>query len=141
SVLYVEPIYTQRKDQDSAFPRLLRVMVSYDRAVGYAPTLYEALRQVGIEADPDVVRIDESGEAEAEAEEGAARPAEGAAPRPSSPATGGGADDSERAAAVRELNSALNAVRSAQSGGDLSDLGQALEDLQAAVDAYQGLGN
>ncbi|MBB0992520.1 hypothetical protein G6009_14170, partial [Dietzia sp. SLG510A3-30A2] len=80
SVLYVEPIYTQRKDQDSAFPRLLRVMVSYDRAVGYAPTLYEALRQVGIEADPDVVRIDESGEAEAEAEEGAARPAEGAAP-------------------------------------------------------------
>jgi hypothetical protein len=42
---------------------------------------------------------------------------------------------------VRELNSALNAVRSAQSGGDLSDLGQALEDLQAAVDAYQGLGN
>lgn len=141
SVLYVEPIYTQRKDQDSAFPRLLRVMVSYDRAVGYAPTLYEALRQVGIEADPDVVRIDESGEAEAEAEEGAARPAEGAAPRPSSPATGGGADDSERAAAVRELNSALNAVRSAQSGGDLSDLGQALEDLQSAVDAYQGLGN
>ncbi|MBB1045880.1 hypothetical protein, partial [Dietzia sp. DQ11-44] len=89
SVLYVEPIYTQRKDQDSAFPRLLRVMVSYDRAVGYAPTLYEALRQVGIEADPDVVRIDESGAAEAEAEgevAGASRPS---VPRPAAPATGG----------------------------------------------------
>ncbi|MDV8000842.1 UPF0182 family protein [Rhodococcus sp. IEGM 1408] len=144
SVLYVEPIYTQRKDQDSAYPRLLRVMVSYDRAVGYAPTLYEALRQVGIEADPDVVRIDESGQAEAQAE-GSARPgAAASAPRssaPSAPATGGGSD-ADRAAAVRDLSAALAAVRSAQSGGgDLSDLGQALEDLQAAVDTYQGLGN
>ena len=144
SVLYVEPIYTQRKDQDSAFPRLLRVMVSYDRAVGYAPTLYEALQQVGIETDPDTVRIDETGQAEAQAEGGTSRPAEGTAPRPSSPAAGGGGgggDEASREAAVRELNEALNAVRSAQSGGDLSDLGQALEDLQAAVDAYQALGN
>lgn len=142
SVLYVEPIYTQRKDQDSAFPRLLRVMVSYDRAVGYAPTLYEALQQVGIEADPDVVRIDESGQAEAEAEEASTSDDEEAsAPSPSVPANGAGDDDADRATAVRELNAALNAVRAAQNGGDLSDLGQALDDLQAAVDAYQGLGN
>ncbi|MET3859303.1 uncharacterized membrane protein (UPF0182 family) [Dietzia sp. 2505] len=140
SVLYVEPIYTQRKDQDTAFPRLLRVMVSYDRAVGYAPTLYEALRQVGIEADPDVVRIDESGEAEAEAEaEDSGSPTAASIPRPAAPATGG-ADEAERATAVRNINQALNAVRSAQ-GGDLSALGQALEDLQEAVDAYQALGN
>ena len=140
SVLYVEPIYTQREDQDSAFPRLLRVMVTYDRAVGYAPTLFEALRQVGIEADPDVVRIDESGEAEAEADDGRpARPAdEATAARPSAPA--GGTDDAARSRAVTDLNEALAAVRSAQRG-DLADLGQALEDLQAAVDAYQELGN
>ena len=141
SVLYVEPIYTQRKDQDSAYPRLLRVMVSYDRAVGYAPTLYEALQQVGIETDPDLVRIDETGEAEAEAEENADRPeAQTSAPRPSAPSGGGGGSDAERGAAIDEINSALNAVRSAQSG-DLGALGQALEDLQAAVDAYQALGN
>lgn len=146
SVLYVEPIYTQRKDQDSAFPRLLRVMVTYDRAVGYAPTLYEALKQVGIETDPNAVRIDESGAAEAEAEENTSRPGSGnesSAPRPSTPPrTGGGEGSSaDRGAAVRELNSALAAVRSAQSSGDLGDLGQALDDLQAAVDAYQALGN
>lgn len=146
SVLYVEPIYTQRKDQDSAYPRLLRVMVSYDRAVGYAPTLYEALQQVGIETDPDLVRIDESGEAEAEAEENAGRPGggnAGSAPGSSTPPAtgGGGGSNADRAAAVRELNSALAAVRSAQSSGDLGDLGQALDDLQAAVDAYQALGN
>ena len=141
SVLYVEPIYTQRKDQDSAYPRLLRVMVSYDRAVGYAPTLYEALQQVGIETDPDLVRIDESGEAEAEVEQSTGRPNEqGSAPRPSAPASGGGGgSEAERGAAIDDINSALNAVRSAQSG-DLGELGQALEDLQAAVDAYQALG-
>ena len=143
SVLYVEPIYTQRKDQDSAFPRLLRVMVTYDRAVGYAPTLYEALKQVGIEADPNVVRIDESGEAEAEATKSESKPAEGTAPRPSTPpaGSGGGGSDAAQTTAVTELNSALAAVRSAQSGGDLADLGQALDDLQKAVDAYQALGN
>lgn len=140
SVLYVEPIYTQRKDQDSAFPRLLRVMVTYDRAVGYAPTLYEALRQVGIEADPNVVRIDESGEAEAQAGDAApARPrGEATAPSPSAPA--GGGDDAARSRAVSDLNAALSAVRSAQ-GGDLAQLGRALENLQTAVDAYQRLGN
>ncbi len=146
SVLYVEPIYTQRKDQDSAYPRLLRVMVSYDRAVGYAPTLYEALKQVGIETDPNLVRIDESGEAEAEAEAeaegGSDRPeSESSAPRPSAPSGGGGGSEAERGAAIDEINSALNAVRSAQNSGDLGDLGQALDDLQAAVDAYQALGN
>ena len=141
SVLYVEPIYTQRKDQDSAYPRLLRVMVSYDRAVGYAPTLYEALRQVGIEADPDVVRIDESGEAEAQAEGSTPARPQASAPRPSTPgAPGAAAGEAERAEAIAEINTALNAVRSAQ-GGDLGELGQALEDLQAAVDAYQALGN
>ncbi|GLB62580.1 UPF0182 protein Cgl0786/cg0896 [Dietzia sp. NCCP-2495] len=145
SVLYVEPIYTQRKDQDSAFPRLLRVMVTYDRAVGYAPTLYEALKQVGIEADPDEVRIDETGaaEAEAEAEDGPSSSSteEGTASRPSTPPSTGGGDATDQAAAVRELNAALSAVRSAQNGGDLADLGSALDDLQKAVDAYQALGN
>ncbi len=138
SVLYVEPIYTQRKDQDSAFPRLLRVMVTYDRAVGYAPTLYEALKQVGIDTDPDVVRIDESGQAEAEAEgsESTKPRPEASAPRPAAPS--GGGTDADRAEAVSDLASALSAVRSAQSGGgDLAKLGAALEDLQAAVDAYQ----
>ena len=142
SVLYVEPIYTQRKDNESAYPRLLRVMVSYDRAVGYAPTLYEALQQVGIETDPDLVRIDESGEAETKAKEGADRPSsQGNSPRPSKPpAGGGGGTEAERGAAIDDINSALNAVRSAQSG-DLGQLGKALEDLQSAVDAYQALGD
>ena len=139
SVLYVEPIYTQRRDQDSAYPRLLRVMVSYDRAVGYAPTLYEALQQVGIEADPDDVRIDESGEAELQAEGSTGSQSGASSPSPSGSDTGD-ASEAERGAAIDEINSALNAVRSAQSGG-LGDLGAALEDLQAAVDAYQALGD
>ncbi|TRM14129.1 membrane protein, partial [Corynebacterium silvaticum] len=48
-ILYVEPLYSQRKNQASAFPKLLRVLVSYQGKVGYAPTIAEALSQVGID--------------------------------------------------------------------------------------------
>ena len=48
-ILYLEPIYSQRKGQESAFPKLLRVLVSYKGRVGYAPTIGEALDQVGID--------------------------------------------------------------------------------------------
>src|SRR5699024_11498524 len=44
-ILYLEPIYSQRKDQESAFPKLLRVLVSYKGRVGYAPTVDAALEQ------------------------------------------------------------------------------------------------
>src|SRR5699024_6092559 len=49
-ILYVEPVYTQRQGQETAFPKLLRILVSYRGEVGYAPTVSEALSQVGIDA-------------------------------------------------------------------------------------------
>lgn len=140
SVLYVEPIYTQRKDQESAYPRLLRVMVSYDRAVGYAPTLYEALKQVGIDTDPNLVRIDESGLAEAQAKGSDAAASTPRPSTPSAPSSGGGGNEADRGKAIDKINSALTKVRAAE-GGDLGELGQALEGLQTAVDEYQALGN
>jgi hypothetical protein len=39
--------------------------------------------------------------------------------------------------AVEAINSALQALEDAQRNGDFAGQGQALEDLQAAVDAYQ----
>ena len=45
-VLYVEPLYTQSKNADSAVPKLYRMMVSHNDKVAFAPTLAGALRQV-----------------------------------------------------------------------------------------------
>ena len=61
-ILYVEPVYSERKGQDSAFPKLLRVLVSYKGQVGYAPTIAEALSQVGIDASAatDIKEVDGS---------------------------------------------------------------------------------
>ncbi|WP_324274125.1 hypothetical protein [Blastococcus brunescens] len=39
--------------------------------------------------------------------------------------------------AVVNINAALEALANAQRAGDFAGQGQALEDLQAAVDAYQ----
>ena len=39
--------------------------------------------------------------------------------------------------AVQDINAALDALATAQRGGDFAGQGQALENLQAAVDAYQ----
>src|SRR5699024_1585734 len=62
-ILYVEPIYSQRRDQESAFPKLLRMLVFYKGQVGYAPTIAEALSQVGIDpaAAQDIEVVEEDG--------------------------------------------------------------------------------
>ncbi len=45
-LLYVEPVYIERTNQESSFPQLSRVLVSFGGRIGYAPTLPEALTQV-----------------------------------------------------------------------------------------------
>jgi len=48
-VLYVEPLYAQRKGQESAYPKLIRVMVMYNDRLGYGRSLSAALEQVGLD--------------------------------------------------------------------------------------------
>jgi uncharacterized membrane protein (UPF0182 family) len=126
-VLYVEPLYTQSKNADSAVPKLYRMMVSYNDKVAFAPTLAGALRQVGI--DPASVTPPEHG---------AGAPAEGAPQAPvnaAAPPTPSAARD----AAVAELNSALDQLRTAQQSGDFKAYGEALDRVKKAVDRYQSL--
>ena len=146
-------LYTQRKDQDTAFPKLLRVMAVYNGRVGYAPTVYEALKQVGIETDPNKTKTAEtiSAEAVTKGTGGTATPEKKPAAEPESgtrpesgatPATGGsgpapGASPKDVEAAVGDLDAALGRVREAQKSGDLGEFGTALEELQKAVDAYR----
>ncbi|KAA0024052.1 membrane protein [Antrihabitans cavernicola] len=147
-ILYVEPLYTERNTNESTFPQLSRVLVSYREPgaqggvkVGYAPTLAEALDQVfgagtgGAATAPggDAASAPPAGSAEAPPanEQAGATPPVG--PIPGAPAP-------NKDAAVAELNAALGNVRSAQSSGNLADLGGAFDRLQKAIDAYQAAG-
>jgi uncharacterized membrane protein (UPF0182 family) len=133
-ILYVQPMYTEASSGDSAMPKLHRILTYYNAAageanvhVGYAPTVAEALAEVGINPG-----------AATDPEEGATTPPDTDTPKPDpkpSPS-----DDPARAAAVRELGTALEQVRTAQSSGDLGKLGDALNKLDAAIKKYESTG-
>lgn len=137
-VLYVEPIYSQRSNQASAFPKLLRVLVSYKGRVGYAPTIAEALAQVGIDprAAQDIAGtngdIDPDVEAEVDADDDGA--VEEEATTPSAPAGGSGTE----AEAIQSINDALSDLDSARNGS-FQDYGRALDALDRAVENYRDI--
>lgn len=149
-LLYVQPIYTEAKSGDSAMPKLYRVLTYYNAAggvdgvrVGFAPTVGEALSQVGI--NPSAATPTLAGETAEPGSEQQAADDDADDDKPdtngSTPPTTGGGDSAERAEAVKELGSALAAVKEAQSSGDLGRLGDALNRLDAAVNKYESLGN
>ncbi|GAA3695929.1 UPF0182 family protein [Gordonia hankookensis] len=138
-ILYVEPMYTQSKTDDSAIPKLYRVLVYYNAAsdgarVGYAATVSEALRQVGI--NPAAVTDPESGPA---VEGGAsAQPSQSANAAAASPSPNQG-QSPERDAAVQAIGTALTALKDAQVKGDFKAYGEALDQLNQAVSQYESL--
>lgn len=129
-ILYVEPMYTKRKGQQSAFPKLLRVLVSYDGKIGYAPTVAEALSQVGINPR-EASDLKEAGVSVDETEGNANKPADdqsGNAPASAAPG--------DAQAAIERINKALNGVRAARDGSH-EEYGRALDELDRAVAEYQ----
>lgn len=135
-ILYVEPIYAQRKGQDSAFPKLLRVLVSYNGQVGYAPTVSEALAQVGV--DPRAAQdLDEAKElpttpSTAPSTPGEKDKAEAAVPEAKPEA----APATTPAEAVAKIQDALAGLERAR-GGSHEEYGRALDALDRAVAEYQ----
>lgn len=145
-ILYLEPIYAERKDQDSAFPKLLRVLVSYKGRIGYAPTIGEALEQVGIDsqAAQDIDLVD--GDGAASSDDGDADSAD----RAESSASGSDDDaDSDRDSSGRSgptppasgdgvgaINDALRELEKARDGS-FEEYGRALDRLDRAVENYQ----
>jgi uncharacterized membrane protein (UPF0182 family) len=135
-LLYVQPLYVEGTGQNS-FPLLRKVLVNFGESVGYADTLKEALDQV-------------FGAGAGEAAAGGPAPApttpapETPAPTTAAPATptappadGGTPTTPDMDAAVSDIQSALQHLQTAQRDGDFAGQGQALEDLQTAVDKYQ----
>ena len=130
-ILYVEPIYSQRKDQASAFPKLLRVLVFYRGQVGYAPTVSQALKQVGIHSDAaqEVEVVDENAP-QGEAETTPAEENKEATPE------GDNAPKVNRDEALNRINDALRNLESARNGS-FEEYGRAIDQLDRAVAEYQ----
>jgi uncharacterized membrane protein (UPF0182 family) len=129
-LLYVEPIYIERANQESSFPQLARVLVGYGGKVGYGARLDEALNEVfgaglvapGVPSTPGPATT-----------QGSVGPV---------PATGAGAGASpELQAAVTDVSGALNRLRSAQQSGDFAGQGNALADLDKAMKRFDAAKN
>ena len=134
-ILYVEPIYSQRKDQASAFPKLLRVLVFYKDRVGYAPTVSQALSQVGIDAK-EAQDISIAGEG---VPDPAAEPKDGEQPAEENKAEGStGAPAGDKDGALKEIDDALRGIEGARDGS-FEEYGRALDKLDRAVENYQKL--
>jgi len=118
-LLYVEPIYIERANQESSFPQLARVLVSYGGKIGYSPRLDEALNEV---FGPSVAGLVPSTPTGAGG---------GTAPSVAGPAATG-----ELQAAVTDINGALSRLKAAQQSGDFAAQGTALSDLDKAVKRY-----
>ncbi|GEL21692.1 UPF0182 protein [Pseudonocardia sulfidoxydans NBRC 16205] len=126
-LLYVEPVYIERAGQDSSYPQLARVLVSYGGRVGYDANLATALDQVfGAGAGGGVTQ----------GGGGNPPPTDTGTNPPPNPGAGGGSNPAATAAAA-EISQALNQLKSAQQSGDFQGQGQALAALDAAVKKFQ----
>jgi uncharacterized protein len=120
-LLYVEPIYIERANQESSFPQLARVLVSFGGKIGYDARLDVALNEV---FGPGV--------------------ATGATPTPAAGGPsqpGAAAGSSQVQAAVTDINGALSRLKAAQQSGDFAAQGTALSDLDKAVQRFNSAGS
>lgn len=135
-ILYVEPVYTQRKGQATAFPKLLRILVSYRGEVGYGATVAEALKQVGIDPAAVTKVRGEDTESDAAASDTTDTNQQDAA-TDSGTTADRQVDVAARDEAAGRISAALTKLQEAQKNGDYAAQGQALADLDKAAADYQ----
>lgn len=138
-ILYVEPVYSQRSGQDSAFPKLLRVLVYFNGQVGYAPTIAEALSQVGIdaaqatsikEADGSVVKPEDNS---SDTENKGQQDGNQSSTKPNNQSNTGSGDTIPE----QRVRDAMDKVNQARNSGSYEDFGRALDELDKAVQQLQ----
>ncbi len=155
-LLYVAPIYASpgTSDAASSYPRLIRVAMMYNDKVGYGPTVRDALDEIfgagaGATATGPAPADGQAGRPQAAPTNGqpAANPPAGqqgrtpapaaeppaAAVPPGGPVTLSGA----KAAALQEVNSALDNMQQAQTSGNFEEFGAALQRLDDAMNRYR----
>lgn len=154
-LLYVAPVYASpgASDAASSYPRLIRVAMMYNDKVGYGPTVRDALIELfGPGADATATGPapiagtggeQPAAQPPADGEVPTARPPanqQGRTPPPPAAAVppGGPVELSgAKAAALQEVNTALDGLRQAQQGGNFAEFGEALQRLDDAMEKYQ----
>jgi uncharacterized protein len=153
-LLYVAPVYASpgASDAASSYPRLIRVAMLYNDRVGYGPTVRDALDELfgagagataaGIAPTPDgqppAARPPTDGEppaAQPPANQ-AGRAPEAPAPVAAVPPGGATQLSGAKAAALQEVQVAIDGVRQAQRSGDFAQYGEALQRLDDAMNKY-----
>ena len=134
-LLYVEPVYASPGSSDAAssYPRLIRVAMMYNDKIGYGPTVSDALTGLfgpGASAAATDITPTEGGGAQQQ-KPAAAPPV--AAVRAPAPPSGAAGLSPAKAAALREIDAAINAVRDTQRRGDFASYGAALQRLDDAM--------
>jgi uncharacterized protein len=128
-LLFVEPVYIERANQEVSYPQLARVLVFYNGRVGFAATLAGALDQVLPGASAVVPNVPGQAPTPAQA------PAQAGTPQaPALPPTG---SNPATAAAASAIQQAINDLKTAQRNGDFTAQGQALQRLDQAVQQFQ----
>jgi uncharacterized membrane protein (UPF0182 family) len=152
-LLYVAPVYASpgASDAASSYPRLIRVAMMYNDKVGYGPTVRDALTEL-FGPGADATATGPAPTLLPNGQQPAAPPAGGQPPTGQPPANqsapevpvpigsppGGSAQlSSAKAAALQEINTALDGLRQAQEGGNFGSYGEALQRLDDAVKKYQ----
>ncbi len=136
-LLYVEPVYIERSNQESSFPQLSRVLVSFGGKIGYAPTLAEALTQVFGSAGTATTTPGQAVTPQAPQAPVVTPPQQGTAQAPTAGGAPGAAASPQVSSSINAMNDALNRLRTAQQQGDFAGIGQAQQDLANAINQYR----
>ena len=132
-ILYVEPVYSRRQGQESAFPKLLRVLVSYNGQVGYAPTIAEALDQVGIDPKNAIDLEEADGSVVNGGGSGSSQGSEGSSSNGDSNGATSGTTGGNATSAQERVREAMDKVKKARTEGTFEEFGKALDELDKAV--------
>lgn len=153
-LLYVAPVYASpgTSDAASSYPRLIRVAMMYNDKVGYGPTVSDALDELfgagaGATATGPAPTDLPNGQPAPAANPNPGQPPatppanqQGRAPEAPNPAAVPGAPtqlSAAKAAALQGVQTALDAMQTAQQSGNFAEYGQALQNLDDAMAKYR----
>ena len=154
-LLYVAPIYASpgTSDAASSYPRLIRVAMMYNDKVGYGPTVRDALDEIfgagagatatgpapaeGQPASRPATPANGQPAAQPPAAQQGRAPAAEQPPAAAVPSGGPVTLSGPKAAALQEVNAALDNMAEAQTSGDFAEFGEALQRLDDAMNKYR----
>jgi uncharacterized protein len=124
SMLYVEPVYV-KSNQQNAYPLLQKVLLSYGNGsyVTLANTLEDGIKDLVAQGE--------------RARQGQPQPPPGTEQPPPPPPGDGGTLTPELREAADRVSAAIDRAREALASGDFAAYGEALTELDAAMDAFK----